>query len=122
MVNVVENSVVLSGSTHINMQPPLPPHAGPLLPATAAASQANGPWAMHDLKPILSSSMGSFMFIFVLKLINIVGNHSSAPWSLHGLDLKGAMEHLAAEIWPALTIVIMPCQPFFDIISIQFVV
>ena len=72
---------------------------------------------MRDLEPILGSSMGSFTFIFVPKLINIIGNHSSTPWSLHGLDLKGAMERLAAEIWPTLTIVVMPRQPFFDIVS-----
>ena len=86
-------------------------------PAIQVAQARDGPWTMRDLEPILGSYLGNFTHYFIPKLINLTGNHARAPWSLHSLDLKGAMENLAAEVWPMLTIEVIPHQPFFDMVS-----
>ena len=72
---------------------------------------------MHNLKPILGLYLGNFTHYFIPKLINLTRNHARVLWSLHSLDLKGAMENLAAEVWPMLTIKVTPCQPFFNMVS-----
>ena len=75
---------------------------------------------MQDLEAILGPYQSLFTLQLVPQLINLTGNHASAPWSLHGLDLKGAIQNLAAAIWPTLTIEVMPRQPFFDLVSLQY--
>ncbi|KAI1790339.1 hypothetical protein LXA43DRAFT_1062147 [Ganoderma leucocontextum] len=108
-------------TTGANQLLPVAPTIQALQPAPAAPAPGlipqprGGQWAMHHLEPILGPYLGNFTHYFIPKLINLTGNLGNGPWRLHGLDLKGAMESLAAEVWPMQTIIVIPRQPFFEL-------
>ncbi|KAI1782866.1 hypothetical protein LXA43DRAFT_1103315 [Ganoderma leucocontextum] len=108
-------------TTGANQLLPVAPTIQALQPAPAAPAPGlipqprGGQWAMHHLEPILGPYLGNFTHYFIPKLINLTGNLGNGPWRLHGLDLKGAMESLTAEVWPMQTIIVIPRQPFFEL-------
>ncbi|KAM5535293.1 hypothetical protein V8D89_010978 [Ganoderma adspersum] len=83
-------------------------------PGAQPAQARGGPWTMWDLELILGPYLGDFTHSLVPKLINIIGNQAGGLWRLHGLDLKNVLQGIANEVWPMLTINVIPRQPFFD--------
>lgn len=78
-------------------------------------------WNMGHVEQVLGPYSGNFTLTFIPKLINLVGNGASGPWRLFGLDLPGAMNDLALQVWPNLTnLEIVPRRPIYEVACISF--
>ncbi|KAI0348873.1 hypothetical protein OH77DRAFT_1432545 [Trametes cingulata] len=83
--------------------------------ALLVAPSSGGHWAMAHVEQLLGPFSGSFTATFIPKLILLIGNCANGPWRLFGLDLVSAMADLAKEVWPMLTVEILPRRPFYEV-------
>lgn len=82
----------------------------------AVLTPSGGRWSMSHIEQILGAFSGNYTASFIPKLINLTGNCANGPWKLYGLNLQGAMKDLAQEVWPNITLNIVPRQPFFEVV------